>query len=290
MPQHEISVAELIDQAQKAFRSARLSYGHGVRTARDEAVWLVCSVLKIDFLELENHFSRTCRPSEISRVRRTIRRRIDTRAPLAYILKESWLGGYRFIIDKRAIVPRSFLADVISNHAYPWLRRPSAAKRILDLCTGSGCLAILAAHAFPNARVDAVDLSKSALNLAAKNVRLHKLGSRISLIHSNLFEEIHGRKYDLILSNPPYVTDKNMQYLPGEYAHEPRLALSGGSDGLKLVSTIVQQYSDFLTKNGTLILELGRNKTTFERRFPTLSPIWLSTRDQEDQVLALGKI
>lgn len=281
------SVGDWLRQVEQIFLTSHLSYGHGTQSAHDEAAWLICSTLKIKFERLHEQLSRSCSPRESSRILSAARNRVETRAPLAYILGEAWLAGHRFIVDHHTIVPRSFLAEIVLDQAFPWIQSPKKVTRILDMCTGSGCLAILAGKAFPKATVDAVDISNNALRIAKKNILLHRLRARIRVSHSDLFSSLKSRRYDLILSNPPYVTDASMGRLPPEYLREPRIALEGGTDGLDIVARIVESYSTYLKKGGHLILELGRNRAAFEKRFPRLAPIWITTHDQENQVLML---
>ncbi len=215
-------VSELLRDVARRFTRAGLHYGHGTHNAREEAAWLISSIL--GFL-LEQELNA----SQVRKIETLARRRIRERIPLAYLLKEAWLGEHSFHVDKRAIVPRSFIAELLRDHMSPWLQREP--RRVLDLCTGSGCLAVLLAHEFPNARVDAADLSASALQVAKINIKRHDLGKRVRAIRSDMFDSISG-KYDLIVSNPPYVTGISMRKLPKEYRHEPSMALAAGKEAL----------------------------------------------------------
>jgi ribosomal protein L3 glutamine methyltransferase len=203
-----------------------------------------------------------------------IRKRIGKRIPVAYLLNEAWLADHAFYVDRRVIIPRSHIAELLGKRLQPWLRRP--VRRVLDLCTGSGCLAILAAHAFPRARIDATDLSKPALEVSLKNVAKYRLKKRIRLVRSDLFESIEQR-YDVIVTNPPYVTASSMRTLPPEYRYEPRLALAGGQDGLQLVRTIIEKAPEHLSHGGLLICEIGANRKALERTFPRLPFVWPET-------------
>ena len=253
-----MKLRELIRQTERRLRAARLHYGHGTDNARDEAAFLVLRGLGLPF---DADLERSARPE---RVEPLIRKRIEERIPAAYLLNEAWLDGVRFYVDRRVIVPRSHIAFLFKR-----LRvRP---KRVLDLCTGSGCLAILAARAFPEARVDASDVSRDALAVAARNVRSHE--RRIRLIRSDLFQAIEGR-YDLILSNPPYVSTPSMRKLPAEYRHEPGLALGGGRDGLQFVSQILAGAAQHLTPKGMLMCEIGENRKALERAYPSTNFSW----------------
>jgi len=259
-----LTLAELIARVERRFAAAPLHYGHGTDNAHDEAVWLV---LRGHGLPFDADLGGEA--TDAARIERLAERRVAERKPLAYLLKEAWLAGQSFYVDERVIVPRSHIAALL-----PGLRRRPAA-RLLDLCTGSGCLAILAARAFPAARVDAVDLSPAALAVARKNVARHRLGRRIHLRRSDLFAGVRGARYDLILSNPPYVGAGAMAGLPAEYRHEPRMALAGGADGLDLVARIVAQATDHLEPGGLLVCEVGDGKAALQRRFRGLKLDWL---------------
>lgn len=262
-------VSELLRETARRFARAGLHYGHGTHNAREEAAWLISSVL--GYL-LEEEVSASAHKKIESLVRRRIRERI----PLAYLLKEAWLGEHSFYIDKRAIVPRSFIAELLRDHLRPWLTREP--KRALDLCTGSGCLAVLLALEFPTIRVDAADLSASALQVATININRHKLGKRVRTIRSDLFNSIDG-KYNLIVSNPPYVTARSMAKLPKEYRHEPSLALAAGNDGLDLVRRILAEAKNHLTPGGLLVCEIGGNRRALERAYPKIEFAWPESSD-----------
>jgi ribosomal protein L3 glutamine methyltransferase len=199
-------------------------------------------------------------------------RRIAARVPAAYLTHEAWLGEFSFYVDRRAIIPRSFIAELLRERLRPWLRGP--VRRILDLCTGSGCLAIVAAHAFPEARVDAVDVSAAALAVARRNVDRYRLRGRVRLLQSNLFAALAGARYDLILCNPPYVTAASMRSLPEEYRHEPRVALAGGRDGLDVVRRIMREVAAHLAPRGLWVCEIGHNRRALERAYPALPFVW----------------
>ena len=263
-----MKLRELIHQTERRLRAARLHYGHGTDNARDEAAFLVLRGLGLPF---DTDLERTARPE---RVESLVRQRIEQRIPAAYLLNEAWLDGVRFYVDRRVIVPRSHIAFLLK-------RLRARPKRVLDLCTGSGCLAILAARAFPEARVDASDISRDALAVAARNVRSHE--HRIRLIRSDLFQRIEGR-YDLILSNPPYVSTPSMRKLPAEYRHEPGLALGGGRDGLQFVSQILAGAARHLTPKGMLMCEVGENRKALERAYPSTDFGW-----PRDEVFTLAR-
>ena len=258
-----MTLAELIARVERRFSSARLSYGHGTDNAHDEAAWLVLRGLGLPF---EADLSRPA--TDVERIERLAQRRIDERMPVAYLLKEAWLAGQAFYVDERVIVPRSHIAELL-----PSLRRRPV-QRALDLCTGSGCLAILAARTFRHADVDAVDLSPGALAIARKNVARHRLGRRVHVRRSDLFAAVRGVRYDLILTNPPYVAANAMAKLPPEYRHEPRLALAGGSDGLDLVARILAEAAGHMEAGGLLVCEIGDGKAAVQRRFRALKLEW----------------
>jgi ribosomal protein L3 glutamine methyltransferase len=259
--------AELIACVERQLAAATLCYGHGTDNPRDEAAWLVLRGLGLPF---EAELSSSVTASATRKIERLTARRIEERIPLAYLLHEAWLAGMPFYVDERVIVPRSHIAELL-----PALRkRFPGARRILDLCTGSGCLAILAARAFPAAQVDAADLSPGALVVARKNVARHRLGRRVRLVRSDLFGALRGRCYDLIVTNPPYVSAAAMAALPPEYRREPRLALAGGRDGLDLVARIVTQADSHLERGGALVCEVGESRAAARRRFRALKLGW----------------
>jgi ribosomal protein L3 glutamine methyltransferase len=256
-----LKLRELIHETAQRFSRAKLHYGHGTDNARDEAAFLVLRGLKLPFdADLDQEV-------DAARIAPLVERRIRERLPAAYLLKEAWLDGLAFHVDRRVIIPRSHIAFL-----FPQLKiRP---RRVLDLCTGSGCLAILAARAFPAARVDASDISAAALALAARNVARHGMEKRVRLVRSDLFAKIDG-VYDLIVSNPPYVSTPSMRRLPREYRYEPGIALAGGRDGLDLVARILAGARERLTPRGLLVCEIGENRKALERRFPAIDFAWL---------------
>jgi ribosomal protein L3 glutamine methyltransferase len=255
-----LTLEQLIEKTARRFQAAGLHYGHGTDNAHDEAAFLVLRGLKLPF---RTDLGREMDPRRIEPL---VKKRIEQRIPAAYLLNEAWLDGLRFYVDRRVIVPRSHIAFLLKG-----LR--VAPKRILDLCTGSGCLAILAARAFPKAQVDASDVSRAALAVAARNVREHRLGKRVRLIRSNLFRQLNER-YDLIISNPPYVSTPAMRKLPPEYRYEPGLALGGGGDGLQFVSTILGEAAEHLAPRGLLVCEIGENRKALERAYPATAFEW----------------
>jgi ribosomal protein L3 glutamine methyltransferase len=281
------TIASTIERAARQLHNARLAYGHGTFDAWQEATWLTAHVLDVPFAAINKRAAETLPPQTTGRIERLVKLRITERIPLAYLLHEAWLGDLRFYVDERVIVPRSFIAEILRGRMASWLHRPRQVRRILDLCTGSGCLAILAAKVFPNAVVDAIDLSPPALQVARKNVRLHALADRIRLIKSDLFAGVTGERYDLIIANPPYVNSPSMRRLPSEYRHEPNMALAGGADGLDFTLQILDQAAAQLTPNGKLLVEIGHNRKALERRGPKTPFQWMTTSAGDDLVFLL---
>lgn len=280
-----MKAAALVRETARAFRAARLHFGHGTANARDEATWLVAAVLKVDAGRIPAQ--RVVSATELREARSLARRRIRERIPLAYLLKEAWLDGRRFYVDARAIVPRSFISELLREHLRPWRRRP--VRRALDLCTGSGCLAILLAQAFPRAKVDAADLSPAALQVAEINVARYRLKRRLRLVRSDLFESLKRRRYDLIVTNPPYVDARAMRALPPEYDYEPRTALAAGHDGLDLVHRILRGAKAHLEPHGLLVCEVGDARHALERAYPRLPFAWPETSESPGCVFVLER-
>jgi ribosomal protein L3 glutamine methyltransferase len=258
----------------RRFRRARLAFGHGTFSAADEAAWLVSHVLREAPGAVHSARSDPVSPAAEKRIRALFDRRLRERMPAAYLMREAWLGGLRFYVDQRVIVPRSHIAALLREGLEPWIRDRDRIRSVLDLCTGCGSLAILAARAFAHARIDAADVSPEALAVARRNVSAHRLRHRIRLIESDLFTRLRGRSYDLILCNPPYVTASSMRRLPPEYRHEPEIALAGGSDGLRLVRRVIVEAGGHLKPSGLLVMEVGRGRKGVERAFPAISFIW----------------
>ena len=259
-----MTLAGLIGDVARRLRAARLHFGHGTDSPRDEAAYLVLRGLGLPF---SSDLKQPIHTGQVQKVEELVRQRIEKRIPAAYLLREAWLDGKAFYVDRRVIVPRSHIPFVLKK-----LR--IAPRRILDLCTGSGCLAILAAYAYPKARIDAADLSAEALQVARINVRRHRLASRIELLRSDLFAALGRPRYDLIIANPPYVTRAAMKALPAEYRYEPGVALAGGSDGLDLVDRIIAQAGAYLAPRGLLVCEVGDGRAALERAHPRLRLRW----------------
>ena len=278
-----------LSHAERRFRAERLCFGHGTHGAREEAAWLLAHVLRLPYERLAQSLALELTTRESRQAARLIEERVRTRRPLAYLIQEAWLGERRFHVDERVVVPRSFIAELLRDRFAPWLSRPSEVRRALDLCTGSGCLAILLALAFPRATVDASDVSRGALAVARRNVRTYRLGRRVRLSAANLFAGLKPAVYDVIVANPPYVDSTAMRTLPREYRHEPRLALAGGKDGLQFVRRILKGASKFLRPRGLLVVEIGRHRRRLERMFPELPFIWPETSAGNDCVFILSR-
>lgn len=265
----------MLDAAARLER-AGVSFGHGTTNAIDEAAWLVLHALGLPVDQLGPYLDLAVDADRARAAGALVARRIRTRKPAAYLLKEAWLGPHRFYVDERVIVPRSFIAELLRPRLVPWIKDPARVRSALDLCTGSGCLAILAALAFPKAHVDAADLSPGALAVAARNVADYRLGKRVRLVESDLFGALEGRTYDLIVSNPPYVTAAAMRKLPEEYLREPEMALASGRDGLAHTRVILAQARHHLNPGGLLVVEIGHNRKALERAFPKFAFEWPS--------------
>ncbi len=282
-----VSVRDFIRYAVSRFNGAGLFFGHGSDNAWDEAVYLTLHTLNLPLDRLEPFLDARLLPQERERLLDVFRRRCEDRLPAAYLTNEAWLREHRFYVDDRVIVPRSFIAELLEEQLTPWIDDPWAVESALDLCTGSGCLAILTALAFPNAEVDAVDLSQDALSVAERNVADYQLQDRVSLVHSDAFTALAGKRYNLIISNPPYVNAESVAALPPEYLHEPELALGSGEDGLDFTRIILAEAKKHLTEDGVLVVEIGHNRDELEAAYPTLPFTWLDTQAGDEYVFML---
>ncbi len=281
------TIRDLLRFSVSQFNQAGLYFGHGSTNAYDEAAYLILKTLHLPLDQLEPFLDARLTETECKHVLNVIQRRVDDRIPAAYLTHEAWLGEYSFYVDERVIIPRSFIAELLQTQFAPWITNPDTIGNALDLCTGSGCLAILMAHAFENAQIDAADISTHALAVAHKNLQDYELTQRIELIESDLFSTLQGRRYDLIVSNPPYVNAESMQRLPPEYRYEPHAALASGSDGLDATRIILQQAAQHLTDSGILVVEIGHNRTELEQAFPELPFTWLETSAGNEFVFLL---
>ncbi len=284
-----ITVRDWLRFAVSRFNEAGLVFGHGSDNAFDEAAYLILHTLHLPLDRLDPFLDASLTHGEAAAIRAVIERRVKERIPAAYLTHEAWLGPHRFYVDERVIVPRSFIAELLAEQLAPWVEAPEAVTRALDLCTGSGCLAILAALAFPRAEVDAVDISRDALDVAAKNVADYGLADRIALIESDLFAGLAGRTYDVILSNPPYVNAASVAALPPEYRAEPSLALGSGEDGLDATRRILAQAKAHLNPGGVLVVEIGHNRDALEAAYPRLPFVWLDTSGGDQFVFLLRR-
>jgi ribosomal protein L3 glutamine methyltransferase len=289
-PLHELgTLRDWLRWAVSRFNEARLTFGHGTTNAYDEAAYLLLHALHLPLDQLEPFLDAQLTQPERVQVAQLFARRIEDRVPAAYLTREAWLGEFRFHVDERVVIPRSFIAQLLPGRLEPFVGDCTRVTSALDLCTGSGCLAILLAHAYPNADVDAADISSDALAVAQRNVSDYGLADRVNLIRSDLFQNLPEKSYDLIISNPPYVTGMAMESLPAEYRHEPALALDGGDDGMDAVRVIVRDAPQFLSPDGVLVVEVGHNRDAAEASFPRLPFTWLSTADTEDGVFLLKR-
>ncbi len=283
------TIRDLLRFAVSQFSKAGLYFGHGSANAYDEAAYLILKSLYLPLDQLESFLDARVTTYECEHVLEIIERRVKERIPAAYLTHEAWLGEYSFYVDERVIIPRSFIAELLQTQLSPWIIDPDVVITALDLCTGSGCLAILMAHSFPNATIDAADISVQALAVAHKNTQDYGLEERIDLIESNLFSALQKKRYDLIISNPPYVNAESMAQLPQEYRHEPENALASGMDGLNATRKILQQAAKHLTDDGILVVEIGHNRAALEQAYPKLPFTWLETSAGDEFVFLLQR-
>ena len=286
--QPHITPRQLIDWASKQFESSNLYYGHGTDNAYDEAVFMVLRSLDIPFDVADNLLNHPLDASAIDKVVSLINERISTRKPAAYLLNEAWFAGLPFFVNEHVLVPRSPFAELIAEQFSPWCDADNV-KSILDIGTGSGCIAIASALAFPDAKVDAVDISADALAVARRNIERHELQQRVTLFQSDLFDEIKDRQYDLIIANPPYVDDEDMAALPAEYQHEPVVGLHAGQDGLDIVKRILESAADHLTERGVIAVEVGNSQHALSEQYPDVPFLWLEFEHGGEGVFLLTR-
>ena len=282
------TLGEWLVLAERLYESEGAALGQVAAHAHDEALYLLLHTLRLPLDSPGRVLRRRLSPAEDAAVRAILRRRLRDRVPAAYLTQEAWLGGLRFHVDERVIIPRSYFVEIIPDQLDTWLRAPSRVRRVADVCTGSGCLAILLARHFPRARVDAIDLSAAALEVAALNVGLHRLGRRIALHRSDLFADVPRAPYDVIVSNPPYEPSRVVAAQAPEFRAEPRLAHDGGPDGFRLIRPLLRDARERLTDEGVLLLEVGGLRAAFDREFAALEPHWLSTADGADCVCIIA--
>lgn len=285
------TIRDLIRYAVSCFNQADLSFGHGNDNAWDEAVYLVLERLNLPLDQLTPHIDARVLESERKLVLDLIHQRAATRLPLAHLIGVAWLQGHRFLTDKRVFIPRSPIAKLITQEElHPWVQDSESPMTMLNMCAGSGSLAILMALAFPNSTVDAVDMSEYATLLTQRNVAMYKLENRINIIESDLFDKLSKEQsYDVIVCNPPYVTTESLRRLPDEYRHEPSLALHGGDDGMDVIRKFLSQAVSYLNEDGFIILEIGFNKDNFHQAFPNLEPIFLENEFDSNIIILLTK-
>ncbi len=285
---HLTSVRDLLRFAVSQFQRAGLFFGHGSDNAHDEAAYLILHTLDLPLDQLDPYLDARLLPQEVEAVLALVQRRVTERVPVAYLTRQAWQGEFDFYVDERVLVPRSFIYELLGEPLAPWIEYPELVHRALDLCTGSGCLAVQMAHHYPDAAIDAVDVSLDALEVAAINVEQYGLAERIQLIHTDLFEGLDGG-YDLIVSNPPYVDAESVATLPDEYLHEPELALGSGADGLDATRQIIQAAAQYLNPHGVLLVEIGHNREALMAAFPELPFTWLDTSSGDGFVFLLTR-
>lgn len=271
------------------FEESNIFFGHGTDNAYDEAVWLILSALHLPLDTLDNFIDARITESERKHLAHLIERRISEHTPTAYLLREAWLKGFKFYVDERVIVPRSFIAELLENGLSPWVDYPEMIESAADICTGSGCLGVLLAHAFPNAEVDVIDISPDAIAVANINITNYALQDRITAIESDMFSALAGKRYDLIISNPPYVDAPSMAQLPHEYRNEPQIALGSGEAGLDHTHTLLKEAANHLNEGGLLIVEIGHNRDALLKSYPDLPFTWLEVESGDQFVFLLYK-
>lgn len=284
-----LTLRDFLRYAVSRFNGAELTYGHGCTNAFDEAAYLLLSALHLPHDKLDPFLDAKLLAQERNLILNLIERRVSERIPVAYLTHEAWLGDFSFYVDERVIIPRSFIAELVLEQLYPWVEEPESIASALDLCTGSGCLAILMAHAFPEATIDAADISGDALAVAQRNVASYRLEDRINLVRSDLFGSLSGKSFDLIISNPPYVNAASMADLPAEYLHEPDIALASGDDGLDAARKIILESASHLERDGLLLVEIGHNREALEAAFPDIEFTWLDTQGGSGHVFLLKR-
>jgi ribosomal protein L3 glutamine methyltransferase len=277
------------------FEESEIFFGHGTDNSYDEAVWLIMSALHLPHDTLNNFLDAVITEAERKKLAHLIEQRITKRIPTAYLLREAWLRGFKFYVDERVIVPRSFIAELLDfnddgeHGLQPWIEHPELINSAADICTGSGCLGVLLANAFPDAAIDVIDISPDAIAVCNINIANYGLESRVQAIQSDMFAALKGKKYDLIISNPPYVDAPSMAKLPTEYRNEPQIALGSGADGLDHTHTILREAAKHLNDDGILVVEIGHNRDALLAAYPHLPFIWLQVESGNQFVFLLSK-
>ncbi|MBA3848480.1 MAG: 50S ribosomal protein L3 N(5)-glutamine methyltransferase [Opitutus sp.] len=287
MPARPQTIGDWLAWAVRAYARKKVSLGQVADNAHDEALYLLLRTLDLPLESPRRVLRRTLAPGQAAKVASVFRRRLDEREPAAYLTREAWLGGHRFYVDERVIIPRSYFVELLPEQIPAWLPAGKPVKRAVDVCTGSGCLAVLLAERFPGAKIDAIELSPDAAAVARFNFAQNDLGARITLRRSDVFDAVKPVRYDLILANPPYVPTRELRDLPEEFKREPALALDGGRDGLDVVRKLLRQARERLQPHGIVTLEVGRARPALEKAFPELDPHWLHTQDGEDCVCVI---
>lgn len=278
------TLGDWLDRAQKLYARHHVALGQVATNAHDEALYLLLHTLGLPLDSKPAVLRRKLTTDEQTRVAEVFRRRTEEHVPAAYLTREAFLGEYRFYVDERVIIPRSYFLELLPEQIPHWLPANKPVKRAVDVCTGSGCLAVLLAHQFPDAKVDAIELSPDAAAVAKFNIAMHGLARRVKLHHSDVFDAVPAVKYDLILSNPPYVPTRELRGLPEEFKQEPRMALDGGADGLDIIRKLLRQARERLQPHGIVVLEVGGLRVAMDRAFPEFDLHWLHTEDGEDCV------
>lgn len=281
-----MTIRDWIRYSVSRLEQSEVFFGHGTSNAYDESVWLVMSALHLPLDTLDNFLDAKVLPQEAKHLQHLIQRRVSERIPTAYLLREAWLRGFKFYVDERVIVPRSFIAELLDNSLQPWVEYPELISSAVDICTGSGCLGILLAHAFPDAQIDVVDISADAIAVANINIQQYQMQQQVRAIQSDMLNALSGKRYDLIISNPPYVDAQAMAKLPEEYRNEPQIALGSGDDGLHHTHTLLTQAADYLTDDGLLVVEIGHNRDALIAAYPDTPFTWLEV-DAGDQFVFL---
>lgn len=271
------------------FEKSEIFFGHGTDNSYDEAVWLIMRALHLPLDTLDNFVDAKLTSDERKHLAHLIERRVTERVPTAYLLREAWLKGYQFYVDERVIVPRSFIAELLEEGLSPWVEYPEMVESAADICTGSGCLGVLLADAFPNAMIDVVDISQDAIDVCNINIKKYQLEERVSAIHSDMFSALKGKTYDLIISNPPYVDAPSMATLPHEYRNEPQLALGSGDAGLDHTHTLLKEAANYLNDDGILVVEIGHNRHALLQAYPHLAFTWLEVASGDEFVFLISK-
>ena len=283
------TIRDWIRYAVSRFEDSDIFYGHGTDNAYDEAVWLIMSGLQLPMDTLNNFLDARITTDERIKLASFIEQRITKHTPTAYLLKEAWLQGLKFYVDERVLIPRSFIAELLADDLSTWIEFPEMVESAADICTGSGCLGILLASVFPNAEIDVIDISQDAIDVANINIANYSLQEQVTAIKSDMFTGLKGKKYDLIISNPPYVDAPSMAALPQEYQNEPQLALGSGVAGLDHTHTIMREAGNYLNDDGILIVEIGHNREALESAYPNIIFNWLDVSSGNEFVFLLTK-